>query len=131
MASFAVKVVTRLATLALFKDNLEKAGSEGQANWLETLDLASFTLSGNVLDEVALALIVLAVPFSYIVGMMAQCCCGVTRESNMEMDKVDKIYTDVWTTPSARSAPMTSTTAAAPSNHHHSAGNYQFSVSRV
>ena len=114
MAAFAVKVVTKVPS---------------------DLDLEQFTFSGNVLDEVALALIVLSVPFSYVVGMLAQCCCGVSRENNMEMDKVDKIYTDVWTTPSARSAsaapPMTSTTnvSSAPPNHH--SGNYQFSVSRV
>jgi len=114
MAAFAVKVVTKVPS---------------------DLDLEQFTFSGNVLDEVALALIVLSVPFSYVVGMLAQCCCGVSRENNMEMDKVDKIYTDVWTTPSARSAstapPMTSTTnvSTAPPNQH--SGNYQFSVSRV
>ena len=109
MAAYAVKVVTKVPS---------------------DLDLELFIFSGNVMDEVALALIVLSVPFSYVVGMLAQCCCGVSRETNMEMDKVDKIYTDVWTTPSARSAaapPMTSTTN--PPNHH--SGNYQFSVSRV
>ena len=109
MAAYAVKVVTKVPS---------------------DLDLELFIFSGNVMDEVALALIVLSVPFSYVVGMLAQCCCGVSRETNMEMDKVDKIYTDVWTTPSARSAaapPMTSTSN--PPNHH--SGNYQFSVSRV
>jgi len=98
MAAYAVKVVTKVPS---------------------DLDLELFIFSGNVMDEVALALIVLSVPFSYVVGMLAQCCCGVSRETNMEMDKVDKIYTDVWTTPSARSAaapPMTSTTN--PPNHH-------------
>ena len=70
MAAYAVKVVTKVPS---------------------DLDLELFIFSGNVMDEVALALIVLSVPFSYVVGMLAQCCCGVSRETNMEMDKVDKI----------------------------------------
>ena len=107
MAAYAVKVVTKVPS---------------------DLDLELFIFSGNVMDEVALALIVLSVPFSYVVGMLAQCCCGVSRETNMEMDKVDKIYTDVWTTPSARSAAAPPSTTNPP-NHH--SGNYQFSVSRV
>ena len=110
MASYAVYVVTTVPS--------------------ERDDLQSLGLIVTILNEVALLLIVLAVPFSYIVGVLAQCCGLSSRDNNMEMDKVDKIYTDVWTTPSARSAPMTSTTNA-PANHQHHSGNYQFSVSRV
>jgi len=73
------------------------------------LEVEQLLLASVILEEVALVLITLAVPFSYITGLLAQCCCGISRDNNMEMDKVDKIYTDVWTTPSARS----SSTAAA------------------
>merc|ERR1719225_2558119 len=37
---------------------------------------------------------------SYLIGMM--CRGGWRHARGNEMDKVDKIYTDVWTTPSAR-----------------------------
>ena len=100
------------------------------------LEVEQLLLASVILEEVALVLITLAVPFSYITGLLAQCCCGISRDNNMEMDKVDKIYTDVWTTPSARSsstaaasAPVsTSTTLPAAAQ---SGNSYQFSVSRV
>jgi len=87
-------------------------------------DLEQLNLALVVLQEVALILITIAVPFSYITGLLAQCCCGISRDNTMEMDKVDKIYTDVWTTPSARSssaaaasAPVSTNTSLPASNH--------------
>ena len=47
----------------------------------------------QVLDEVKYLLIVLAVPFSYVVAALANCCCGV--ESNSDFDGMDKIYSEV------------------------------------
>lgn len=68
----------------------------------ETQDVNKFVTIQLALDEAYLFLIVMAVPMSYLIGMCARCCCGVSRDNDLEMDKVDKIYTDVWTTPSAR-----------------------------
>ena len=98
------------------------------------LDLEQLTLASNILREVALVLITVAVPFSYITGLLAQCCCGISRDNNMEMDKVDKIYTDVWTTPSARSSSTAAPSAPASTSTTlpaQSGNSYQFSVSRV
>ena len=116
IAAFAISVITR---------------EDSERSDLDKLDTIL-----KILEEVSLILVTLSVPFSYIIGLMAQCCCGVSRENNMEMDKVDKIYTDVWTTPSARSTAtavtntVPSSAPAASSSTTHS-GNYQFSVSRV
>ena len=45
------------------------------------------------LDEAKLLLLVLAVPFSYIIAALANCCCGVDDESDQV--EMDKIYSDV------------------------------------
>jgi len=63
--------------------------------------LDKFIIAHDILNEIELILVVLSVPMSYLMGIWAQCCCGIARGNDMEMDKVDKIYTDVWTTPSA------------------------------
>jgi len=62
--------------------------------------LSKFTLAHTILSELELITVVLSVPMSYLIGMM--CCGGWRHARDLEMDKVDKIYTDVWTTPSAR-----------------------------
>ncbi len=49
----------------------------------------------RMLDEVALLLIVLCVPASYLVGAMGQRCCGARSEAELEMEKMDKIYQEV------------------------------------
>ena len=79
---YAIGVITRLQ---LYPERLEI---------LSTIHTA--------FNEVIFFTIVLCVPISYLIGFTAQCCCGMSRGGDMEMDKVDKIYTDVWTTPSAR-----------------------------
>ena len=59
------------------------------------------------LDEATYFVIVLAVPMSYCFGA---CIFGNSRDTvDMEMKQVDKIYTDVWTTPSARNTTTTTT----------------------
>jgi len=72
-------------------------------------------LCHKILEEVSVFTIVMAVPTSYLVGVMSQCCCGVSRDDDLEMDKVDKIYADTWTTPSLRNGStatqMTTTTS--------------------
>jgi hypothetical protein len=50
----------------------------------------------NILDEVLLFLIVLAVPGSYLIASLCQCCCGLDSDQNsLEMDKIDKVYQEV------------------------------------
>ena len=49
----------------------------------------------RMLDEVALFLIVLCVPASYLVGAVGQRCCGARSEAELEMEKMDKIYQEV------------------------------------
>ena len=90
---------------------------------------AQIVLISDALDEAALLVILLSVPTSYLVGM-----CGSSRDTvDMEMDKVDKIYTDVWTTPSARNGSIgtqMSTTSNAVSTNH--SGNFQnYHVTRI
>lgn len=52
----------------------------------------------NILDEVLLFLIVLAVPGSYLIASLCQCCCGLDSDQNsLEMEKIDKVYQEVWT----------------------------------
>lgn len=75
----------------------------------EDIDLSTLTLIHKILEEVAVFVIVLAIPTSYLIGLAAQCCCGVSRDNDMEMDKVDKIYSDTWTTPSLRNGGSTAT----------------------
>jgi len=81
-----------------------------------TSDLISISiLCHKILEEVSVFTIVMAIPTSYLVGVMSQCCCGVSRDDDLEMDKVDKIYADTWTTPSLRNGStatqMTTTTS--------------------
>jgi len=59
-------------------------------------DTSTFTLTHEILSEIELILVILAIPMSYLMG---SCPC---RRNVRELDTVDKIYTDVWTTPSAR-----------------------------
>jgi hypothetical protein len=48
----------------------------------------------NILDEVLLFLIVLAVPGSYLIASLCQCCCGLDSDQNsLEMEKIDKVWT--------------------------------------
>ena len=49
------------------------------------------------LEEAKYFLFLLAVPFSYVVAAICNCCCGVDRlpEINFEMDGVDKEYSQV------------------------------------
>ena len=50
----------------------------------------------KILDEVALFLIVLAVPGSYLIAWMCQCVCGIDDDrTSLEMDKIDKVYQEV------------------------------------
>ena len=43
----------------------------------------------NILDEVLLFLIVLAVPGSYLIASLCQCCCGLDSDQNsLEMEKI-------------------------------------------
>ena len=49
----------------------------------------------KVLDEIAWLMIVLAVPISYVVASLARGCFKAGRESEVEMNKVDKIYQEV------------------------------------
>lgn len=51
----------------------------------------------SALDEAQLLMIVLSVPFSYVIGVIAQCCFGGIDEADQEMSKVDKIYDEVRT----------------------------------
>lgn len=97
MASYAMAVISRLP---------------------ETKEVNKFVTIQLALNETYLFLIVMAVPMGYVFGMCATCCCGVSRDNDLEMDKVDKIYTDVWTTPSARSGgtQVTTTTATTPAS---------------
>ncbi len=95
MASYAIIVITLLP---------------------DTQNLGVFTLAHRALEEAVMFTIVLCVPASYLIGILASCCCGVQGGNAMEMDKVDKIYTDVWTTPSLRptsNSLSTATTATA------------------
>ena len=49
------------------------------------------------MEEAKYFLFLLAVPFSYVVAAICNCCCGVDRlpEVNFEMDGVDKEYSQV------------------------------------
>ena len=49
------------------------------------------------MEEAKYFLFLLAVPFSYVVAAICNCCCGVDRlpEVNFEMDGVDKVYSQV------------------------------------
>ena len=50
----------------------------------------------KILDEVALFLIVLAVPGSYLIAWLCQCICGIDDDrTSLEMDKIDKVYQEV------------------------------------
>ena len=50
----------------------------------------------KILDEVALFLIVLAVPGSYLIAWLCQCVCGIDDDrTSLEMDKIDKVYQEV------------------------------------
>ena len=50
----------------------------------------------KILDEVALFLIVLAVPGSYFIAWLCQCICGIDDDrTSLEMDKIDKVYQEV------------------------------------
>lgn len=91
-----------------------------------TQNLGLFTITHQALEEAVLMTMVLSVPISYLFGTIAQCCCGVSQNTEMEMDKVDKIYTDVWTTPSLRNNGASSaapTTPSRPSSATVSTGN--------
>jgi len=81
----------------------------GQLTWetdFETREMMNKLLGG--LDEATYFVIVLAVPLSYCFGA---CIFGNSRDTvDMEMKQVDKIYTDVWTTPSARNTTTTTNT---------------------
>ena len=60
----------------------------------DCLDTAAFVR--NILEEVLLFLIVLAVPGSYIIAWLCQCICGIDDDRNtLEMDKIDKVYQEV------------------------------------
>lgn len=76
MASFASGVVARLPT---------------------TEDYETVSLVHRCLDEAKYFVIVLAVPFSYVIAGLANCCCGVDdqSDSHVEMDGMDKIYQEV------------------------------------
>jgi hypothetical protein len=80
----------------------------GQLPWetaFDTRQMMNKILGG--LDEATYFVIVLAVPMSYCFGA---CIFGNSRDTvDMEMKQVDKIYTDVWTTPSARNTTTTTT----------------------
>jgi len=48
----------------------------------------------KILDEVALFLIVLAVPGSYLIALLCQGICGIDDDrTSLEMDKIDKVWT--------------------------------------
>merc|ERR1712107_505574 len=49
----------------------------------EDIDLSTLTLIHKILEEVAVFVIVLAIPTSYLIGLAAQCCCGVSRDNDM------------------------------------------------
>ena len=62
------------------------------------IDIEVTSTLHRVLDEVALLLIVLAVPMSYLVGVCGQSCPGCAGSGNpsdVEMEKMDKIYQEV------------------------------------
>ena len=83
-------------------------------NYLVTYDELSWKIDTQTmnkvlggLDEATYFVIVLAVPMSYCFGA---CIFRDSRDTvDMEMKQVDKIYTDVWTTPSARNTTNTTT----------------------
>lgn len=56
------------------------------------------TLAHRILDEIAFLVIVLAIPVSYLFGVLCSGCCGRGRQREVEMDKMDKIYQEVWST---------------------------------
>jgi hypothetical protein len=58
MASYAITVISRLPS---------------------TVKVGKFVTIHLALDEAMLFVVVLAAPFSYLIGMLAQCCCGVSR----------------------------------------------------
>ena len=47
-------------------------------------DLDKFIIAHDVLYEIELILLVGSVPMSYVIG---QCCYGISRETDLEMDK--------------------------------------------
>ena len=49
--------------------------------------LDKFIIAHDILNEIELILVVLSVPMSYLMGIWAQCCCGIARGNDMEMDK--------------------------------------------
>ncbi len=53
------------------------------------------TLAHRILEEVALLLMVLCMPVSYLVGVMGQRCCGAKSQAELESEKMDKIYQEV------------------------------------
>ena len=58
--------------------------------------LDTATTVKQILDEVVLFLIVLAVPGSYLIAWLCQCICGIDDDStSLEMDKIDKVYQEV------------------------------------
>lgn len=62
----------------------------------QTHDPETVSLVQRSLDEVLLLLIVLAIPVSYLIGVLGQCCCsGRGQSAEVEMAKMDKIYQEV------------------------------------
>ncbi|CAB4061084.1 SLC6A7 [Lepeophtheirus salmonis] len=63
----------------------------------DVINDTDFVLIQDIFDEVKFVLIVLAIPFSYAVSLAVRTCCSHDEDAkNLEMDKIDKIYEEVW-----------------------------------
>ena len=95
-----VVLISRWTFAFLILHNLAAMASYGA--YIATKDevcsfcLETATLMQQILDEVVLFLIVLAVPGSYLIAWLCQCICGIDDDStSLEMDKIDKVYQEV------------------------------------
>lgn len=60
------------------------------------IDINLFTTVHKSLVEADFYLIVLAIPFSYVIGVLAQCCCYRSGSAgDVELDHMNKIYQEV------------------------------------
>eukprot|EP00095_Tigriopus_kingsejongensis_P009822 snap_masked-scaffold1100_size62683-processed-gene-0.3 protein:Tk09822 transcript:snap_masked-scaffold1100_size62683-processed-gene-0.3-mRNA-1 annotation:"lipoma hmgic fusion partner-like 3 isoform 1" len=100
--STLVVVVSRWVFAFLLLHNLTAMASFGTFVAILVPGLTSETtnaiLAHRILDEVAFFLIVLAIPVSYVFGVMCYGCCMGRTQGEVEMDKMDKIYQEVWST---------------------------------
>ena len=86
ISSYAIKVIIRLYAIKVITPQIhnisgqEETLTEGAQTFTQihnitfTEDIQKFTQIHNILDEVAFFVIVLALPTSYLMGLLGKCC---------------------------------------------------------